>query len=312
MSGAHNWNAPVSLTSKPKGARKQAADARLEQYKKVILSTLNPEMSGNRNLLLQKGLQGISTTRSAKSSTAARRARLQKEMAMAASQLMAGSEAATPPNNVSHFPLAPPQLHVPPQSSQHHMPPQHHVPVISAHLQLATHATATSKLEANGSAPDLSLHLVNLETQLKLFSHQLASMAATSSKPIKSEELPKASHDRDASKQSMSLPHHMTASSSEIAHSTSACIHGPVPHVDLAKLHLQQMAELNRLQQLQCLERLQALQHSLVVRPNETVATAKVQTSTVKIQLRPVQTQGLANQSQSEAAAALLQLAPCV
>ena len=34
------WNAPVSLHKKPKGARKQAAEARLEQYKQWIVASL--------------------------------------------------------------------------------------------------------------------------------------------------------------------------------------------------------------------------------------------------------------------------------
>ncbi|KAL1520895.1 hypothetical protein AB1Y20_022456 [Prymnesium parvum] len=264
MSG-HNWNAPVSLISKPKGARKQAADARLEQYKKVILSTLNPDYSSAAcGLQPIHGLPLSSTkVRSGRSSTAARRARLQKEMAMAAGELMNGSKPAAVPF------AAPP--------------------------------AAALAASSTGLGAGLSLNLANLQAQVKALSQQLALAAGRDSTsataPVKGE-------DERSSSPSSDPPLSATTVGTPSAEPTL----GAWPsNAELSKLRLLQLAELNKLQQLQCL---QALHRSVTTR-TEPSLPLHMQLQTALWQLQHSQMAASKHPSHSEAAAALLQLAPC-
>ena len=77
-----NWNAPVSLSKKPKGARKQAAEARLEHYKQLIVASL-PSAAPN-----DYGAVGRPTLNKPISAAIARRIRQQSEMVGAAASLL--------------------------------------------------------------------------------------------------------------------------------------------------------------------------------------------------------------------------------
>lgn len=101
---AFNWNHCVSLIEKPKGARKQAADARLERYKKQMTAAmpglkhdqLTPRaVSSVTDLRSQlEGMLGVREgTGSTKpmSSTSQRRARQKAEVINAATSLMSSS-----------------------------------------------------------------------------------------------------------------------------------------------------------------------------------------------------------------------------
>ena len=95
-----SWHAPVSLSKKPKGARMQAADARLEQYKQWIMASLpnSTELAPSTNSALASGalskpMPGSKPISKQARAAAARRARRQSEMIGAAASLLRGSGA---------------------------------------------------------------------------------------------------------------------------------------------------------------------------------------------------------------------------
>eukprot|EP00966_Prymnesium_polylepis_P088502 2048439-Prymnesium_polylepis.1 len=101
-----NWNHCVSLIDKPKGARKHAADARLERYKKQIVAAMpsiaHAQQPAARTAMTteetRKCLEDLLTTSNANksmSATAQRRARQKAEMMTAAASLISSSPAAS-------------------------------------------------------------------------------------------------------------------------------------------------------------------------------------------------------------------------
>ena len=78
------WNAPLSLSSKPKGARKQAADDRLKRYQKLFLEAAS-------TVAFESGSSAVVVPLNKVARKAARRARQREEMLQAASSLMEDS-----------------------------------------------------------------------------------------------------------------------------------------------------------------------------------------------------------------------------
>ena len=75
------WNNPVALSSKPKGARKQAADDRLKRYQKLFLEAAN-------TVAFESGGSAVVVPLNKVARKAARRARQREEMLQAASSLL--------------------------------------------------------------------------------------------------------------------------------------------------------------------------------------------------------------------------------
>uniref|UniRef100_A0A7S4II62 Uncharacterized protein n=1 Tax=Prymnesium polylepis TaxID=72548 RepID=A0A7S4II62_9EUKA len=149
-----NWTQPVSLISKPKGASKQAADARLQQYKSLILSTLQPNEETKLRQLACSTTPASQAKLYGKGASAARRARRQNEMAEAAASLLTSDGA--------------PALGAPLSQQQH----------LGFNALQATAPTAPAQL---------SLHITALQQQVNALTQQLAVAAAV--KPEQAHQL---------------------------------------------------------------------------------------------------------------------------
>ena len=89
-----SWHAPVSLHKQPKGARMQAVEARLEQYKQWIMTSLPKSAEPapfTTSASLSKPVPSPKPISKHAKAAAARRARRQSEMIGAAASLLRGS-----------------------------------------------------------------------------------------------------------------------------------------------------------------------------------------------------------------------------
>ena len=149
-----NWNNPVSLISKPKGTRKQAAANRLAQYKSLILHTMGPtEEAGLRSLAASSNAEQPLGRLYGKGASAARRVRRQNEMAAAAAALLQ--------------PEGTPALPPPPQQQQPPPPP------IAATPSTAL-ALCRGGMELAAAPAPLAQHIQALQQQVHSLTRQLA------------------------------------------------------------------------------------------------------------------------------------------